>query len=348
MIYQLSDQDRTKILPLIKNSRHELTIDAVISGNSPGNIFVDDLERSKSGLIKTPECNVIFGKSDNSGFNSSALKEIGYFEQVTCDDNSWDTVIENNHCNNAIHKYKRLYFKLNQSDFIEQDDSENIELLDYRSLPNLTYKNSEVVKDWINILNIVRFKDFKLAAVVNIDNTIASCSAFDCIVDKKIEIGIQTTRGFRRKGYGKSAVASLIKSAFSQNIEEIGWHCVSSNKGSIRIAESLGFKHIKTYESYTPYLPVENIRDLNRNEWVEYARFYMDKARDNPNQYWFSMICWANSGDLSSVKTCIQHMLDNKLYWFIPMIDEREEFSIFNDNREWKQIKEDLQSSGEK
>lgn len=74
----------------------------------------------------------------------------------------------------------------------------------------------------------------------------ASCSAFDCVVDKKIELGIQTTKGFRKQGYGKSAVAALIKTSFLNGIEEIGWHCVSSNKGSIRIAESLGFTCIKT------------------------------------------------------------------------------------------------------
>ncbi|MBI9099566.1 MAG: GNAT family N-acetyltransferase, partial [Spirochaetaceae bacterium] len=343
MIYQLTGQDRIKILPLIKNSRHELTIDAVIYGNSPGRIYVDDSNNPKSGLIETSECRVIFGNCDNSDFNSHIIKEIGYWGAVTCDEKKWGDLIEKNHSNRAVHKYNRRYYKLCKSDFIKPDESVHVDLLDYNSINNLNYNNSEIVKDWINILNIKKLKKYSLAAVVNKDNTIASCSAFDCIVDNKIEIGIQTTKGFRKQGYGKSVVSALIKSSFSNGIEEIGWHCANSNIGSIKIAESLGFKLIKKYESYTPFPPIENISDLTTDEWREYAQFYMDKAKENSDLYWFTMICWANSGDLKQVNTCIQNMLRNKQYWFISKLDEREEFQIFNDDIEWKQIKDELQ-----
>ncbi len=104
MIEELFDNDRSKVLPLIINSNHELTIKSVISGNSPGSVYVDNINIPQSGLVKTPECNVVFGKSDNSDFNIEIETHLGYFDPITCDESNWNGIVKNIHSNNAIRK----------------------------------------------------------------------------------------------------------------------------------------------------------------------------------------------------------------------------------------------------
>jgi hypothetical protein len=86
MIVELLGQDKIKVIPLFKNSQHVLAIECVIYGKSPGNIFVDDLKNPKSGLIKTPEGNVIFGNSENSKFNSEISEKIDNFDSIEVDE----------------------------------------------------------------------------------------------------------------------------------------------------------------------------------------------------------------------------------------------------------------------
>jgi RimJ/RimL family protein N-acetyltransferase len=236
---------------------------------------------------------------------------------------------------------------MEKSDFIDSNKNRKqveIDLLYANNLKDLNYTNSDIVTDWINILDIEKYESTCLAAIVKIDNIIASCSAIDCIINSKIEIGILTTKEFRKKGHGKSAVESLIRASFLNRIEEIGWHCPITNKGSRKIAESLGFKLISTYEAYTPYPPIENISDLSTEEWIKYANFYMEKAKDNPDHYWLATICWANSKNIEKVIDCIHLMLGHNIHWFIELIDESEEFKIFEGNDDWNQIKEMLKT----
>jgi hypothetical protein len=77
MIQELETRDRPKIKDLIKNPSHELTIKGVLTDNSPGHVYVDDLEKPVSGLVKAPECNVLFGSPDNAYFNAG-IGEIGF------------------------------------------------------------------------------------------------------------------------------------------------------------------------------------------------------------------------------------------------------------------------------
>ena len=148
------------------------------------------------------------------------------------------------------------------------------------------------MSDWFEFEDIDRFNELCLAAVLVKNNEIVSISAVDCFVDNKIEIGVKTIKGHKRKGYGKAVVSALVDESFKNGIEEIGWHCVSTNSGSKKIEERCGFKYTLTYETYFPYPPIENIDNLSTTKWSDLARFFEKKANDNANHFWQASKCW--------------------------------------------------------
>jgi len=119
MIVELFEADRKKILPLIRNSLHQLSIQSVIEGNTPGEVYVDNRDDPRSGLIKTSECNMIFGDAANRGFNEGIKEHIDYFDQIICDEPSWDEVLPTIHGNSGLRKYRRKYYKIEKSQYAE-------------------------------------------------------------------------------------------------------------------------------------------------------------------------------------------------------------------------------------
>lgn len=340
MIFELHNEDKKKILDLIMNTKHELSIAAAVHGYAPSEVFVDDPENPKSGLFKGEECNVLFGDSTPGcgDFYWKIFEKIDYYDQVTCDHDGWNAVVEEQHVNRAIRKYNRYSYSLKREDYTGANKTSanaKVIVLDSTSMESLEYENAEMAKEWACIHERETLPSIALAAVVVVDNAIVSCSGVDCYYDNKVEIGIQTRRGFRGKGYGITAVNALVRALFDYGIDEIGWHCVSTNRGSRSIAEKLGFNKICTYTAHTPYPPIENIADLTTDEWRDNAAFYMNKAADDPTQNWIAAQCWAKANEMLKVFSCFENLAKSDNMWFLDCLDDLEEFDKWTSDTRW-------------
>jgi len=340
MIYQIANLDfniKQKIIGLIKNFRHELTVECVIQDKTPGKIFVDDTNSPSCCLIKTSECNILAGDFQNENFISEVGKQIDYFDTITCENESWEKVINKIHTNIGLRKYTRLYYvKRNPVSDHEVQSNEKIRFIYYKDLVKLDYKNNNIIKDWIILKNVEDYQNVCLATLIIKDDNIVSCSGLDCIIDDRVEIGIKTISQFRKNGYGLTATRSMINELYKNGIQEIGWHCVSTNVGSKRIAELCGFKEILNYSFFSPFPPIENISDLTNEQWVLLAKFFQEKGVASIDQYWQAARCWAKAGEISKIKECINQLLSANVEWFKPFLIENEEFKIFANDDEWK------------
>lgn len=341
MINELLGPDKRQILPLITNTNNELSIWSVVSDLLPGEVWVDQ-DNPTYGLVKTPECNVLFGVPSDTQTCAELFEKIGYFGTVTCDNSSWNTITEKCHKNSAIRKYTRQYFSIRREELIRSPSREVPQILHLSDLKKIQYTNRAIVLDWINLQNQSEQEDFAVAAVIVKENMIVSCAAVDCVHQQRAEIGIKTVEDFRRQGYGLASVTALLGALFDHGIREIGWHCVRSNKGSIAIAKTVGFLLGKEYESYAPFPPIENTTDLDETGWIEYARFFEDKAEHDANHYWQAAKCWAKALDISGSIECITMMIDRNILWFKDYIDESAEFSRFYHTPEWVALMEKI------
>lgn len=153
MLRQLQPNDYHKVMKLIVNTNHELSVEAVVRGKSPGEIYVDDADKPQSALIITPECSVDAGYANHPLFNAGVKQRLDFYEDpVTCDTEEWERRIADIHSNMAVRKYTRRYYQLNKfvrSNFMEfLDDHYTVEYVYADNLNDLQYENAEEVANW--------------------------------------------------------------------------------------------------------------------------------------------------------------------------------------------------------
>jgi GNAT superfamily N-acetyltransferase len=224
LIHQLEQSDYGKVSKLIRNTNHELFVSAVISGSTPGEIYVDNSEDPLSTLIITPECKVVAGDANNKWFNAAIKKKLDFFDSVTCDTEEWERNIHDIHCNIAIRKYTRRYYKFDKllvNNFLESlDDQYTLEYVNVDSLKDIQYENCEKIKSWFELSNIDDYKEYCLGAYIRKEDKIVSWCLVDCIVDDKIEIGITTDSDYKRRGLGLVALEAADCWAKANNVEK--------------------------------------------------------------------------------------------------------------------------------
>ena len=342
MFYELDKKDYYKVESLIKNSQHELSIKAVINGTSLGEVFVDNCERPLSVLIMTSECNVVAGNAGNKLFNAGVRDKLDFYDQLICDDHEWEDRISELHNNIAIRKYTRRYYELEKLKFTDYmnylDPKFPLEHVSVSNLNSLNFENSDKIRDWIKLEDTNKFNDYCLGSYIRLDNKIVSMSLVDCIVDNRIEIGVKTEKEYRANGLGAIACAATISASILKGIERIGWHCVDTNIGSIKIAEKLGFKLIKKYSSFTPYPPIENDTDLSKEQWSEWASYYTEMNKIQPYYYWQAAECWAKASNIEQTIENIMKLIEAGQMWFVKYLRDVDTFKAFEGNKEWQKL----------
>ncbi|WP_078394532.1 GNAT family N-acetyltransferase [Shouchella patagoniensis] len=349
MIHQLDPRDFGKVSKLIKHTNHELSIAAVITGNTPGEIYVDHVEEPSSTLIMTPECNVVAGDSNNKKFNEGVKKLLDFYDPITCDTSDWEEKINDIHCNRALKKYKRRYYQFEELRFenyvASLDNQYTLEYVQVDTLDDIQYENSEKIKEWFVFKNRNEVKDYCLGAYIRQGNKIVCWCLVDCIVGDQIEIGIHTHKDFRRRGLGSIALAATVDSSMLNGVKEIGWHCVDTNVGSYTIAEKIGFKKGKEYLSFSPYPPIENVTDLTHEQWSEWAIHYEQMNKIEPKYYRQAARCWGLSNNMERSMLTINDLV--ALEPSVPVNDllNYNEFASFQDKAEWKAFAKKIRSS---
>ncbi|WP_377558904.1 GNAT family N-acetyltransferase [Ornithinibacillus salinisoli] len=325
---------------MIKNTNHELFIYAVITGNVPGEVYVDNVTNPSSTLIMTPVSNVVAGDANNHFFNAEIKKKLDFFDTVTCDTIEWERKIPDIHCNIAIKKYNRKYYKFDEPLFENFSETLNeqytLEYVYLDKLVELQYENSKEIKDWFVFSNMDDVKDYCLGSYIRKGNKIVCWCLVDCIVEDRIEIGITTLKDFRRKRLGSICLAATVSASRSNGIKEIGWHCVDSNVGSYTIAEGVGFKKIKEYSCFTPYPPIENVTDLNNEQWSEWALHYEKMNGMEPVYYEQAAECWGHANNMEKSMENIKCLVETKPKSLSKDFLDFEGFATFQDRVEWE------------
>lgn len=298
---KLDNNEFHKVMPLIKN-QNELSVLSVINGVMPGEIYVNSLDAPTAALIKTSECNLIVGSSNDDRFNSEVSTELDFWDQLTPDSDEWLDIIPTIHNNPFIRKYKRRHYVLSVDHFKEctlsLKDGFILEKVDIDLLKNNQYENSEKLLEWIaNWGDDASFQKYGAGYFIHNGQVIVSWSLSDCCFDKKIAIGIHTEERYRRNGFGKAVVSATVKECFAKGYEHIDWLCVDTNKGSIAIAEKLGFTYNNSYYSFSTYPPIENIKDLSESDWYEWGEYLENASKTKDCLIWDSLYCYIKANN---------------------------------------------------
>lgn len=63
----------------------------------------------------------------------------------------------------------------------------------------------------------------------------------------RYELGIETVEAYQRKGIATHLADAVVRHAFAQGAQEIGWHCWAANRPSVATAVKVGFEKVLDY-----------------------------------------------------------------------------------------------------
>lgn len=316
MIFELKPEKYSQIWPLVRELvEYNLFIKTVIEGSTPGRILVDDAAEPRTAYIDTPEGSFIAGDPENVGFNSSLREEAPYLIDLSIHPDSWAPKVGEIVRNKLVRRHLYRYYTFEERrmgdwrrrippgyEFRRVD----AETLDSR-LDNLDEVSHSIEKSWHSTQE---FLERGFCFIIVHDNAIVSRCSSDCVSDDRCELGVWTAPIHRGRGLATLVVAGTVDHCLSQGLTRIGWHCMDTNIGSIRVAEKVGFRRTRDYHSFGTELPAANASDLDRETWRRLAEEYWASS-DVDNMFRYRAAeCWALAGEPIRSMDMLSHLVD--------------------------------------
>ncbi|MFX1514283.1 MAG: GNAT family N-acetyltransferase [Promethearchaeota archaeon] len=271
MLQELHVEDFIRVKSLFKDLNYTIAVNAIIEGKSSGRVFVDDIE--------CPEIAFIWDNADGlylSGYKVDSVTVQAMKELITnilipkakermlglCFVLYYDQKIEEEKileifCNATILRKKGARFysfinaKLERKEEIPEGfriRSIDKDLLEDNKIKNINSIIDEINTNWFSVDNFLT----QGVGICLLDikcHTIATWCIADNIVNNCAEIGIETDQKYRSRGFA-TLIASLMVEYCLINKLVPHWYCWDDNRGSIALAEGLGFSRHYTSELF--------------------------------------------------------------------------------------------------
>lgn len=269
MISELAKSDFHKCRCLI-NEHGNMEVKAIIEGNNPGRIFVDDGDSPTSGLIWQgnndgflfigDEQNQRFNKELNTFIDEVIAKEaeklkLTWFEGVGSHP-KWNKTIEEVFNHRKLGSWNQKVYKLQKDDYksenepIIEDHYKVIKLTqkmyDNYDFTNIDFLHSKILALWSSPEEFFR-NGMGYGSVFK--NQIVSLCLTAFVADNVHCIDIETLEAHQGKKLAQKVAHSFVKECLENGLIPY-WDCMESNKPSVAVAESIGFKNEFNYKGY--------------------------------------------------------------------------------------------------
>lgn len=273
MIYELANQHYDRARALFAGLENRVAIQAIIEGNSPGRIFVDDPEQPASAFTWNPfRYGYLVGESDNGAFNAS-LRQLLASELLPQAAHSHDptlvlyphpadwqrqvTFLLGDYAPIAL---TRQTFRFNPARFQHHDWPAHVPAgLRLQSIDADLIKQSEQIAGALELLwcSTSAFLSKGLGFCLLDGEQILSMCFSPFVGGSLREIGVDTQPDYRRRGYATLTAAAFISQCLQNGLTPV-WECWADNAPSLNLAEKLGFEAVAAYPVYFIELPSDH------------------------------------------------------------------------------------------
>jgi len=272
MIYLLEKQDYPRVRDLYRPLDFHLASAAVLEGNNPGWVWVDDPAAPQTSFMISPEGCYLAGKPGNDSFNralNAAIQtgkilgpDIPLVLVLASDD--WITALSTVGQPRKVIPIARRHYvypasppdplsnQVGEGEKAGLPDGFTLHRLDAALLerPGLTIP--EHIRGWISnnwgSTEAYLRDGFGFATLYG--NEIVCWSLADCVSTLGCEIGIHTAPDYRRRGLAAITAAAAVDHALARGLPRVGWQCSEDNPGSWGTAEKVGFTLERCYILY--------------------------------------------------------------------------------------------------
>ncbi|MBD3286502.1 GNAT family N-acetyltransferase [candidate division WOR-3 bacterium] len=376
---ELEPKDFKKLLPLVSELYYDLPALSVISGITPGRIWVDDTNNIRSALLWEHSQNSEFhfmGRADNSDFNRSleklfkeqiypqALKKFkAFIVQYANDD--WKALIPKM-VNHPMEDSRMLYIFRPGDPIPDQDIPSGFQVLqvDEKLLSETRLKNLKGITDQIDQVwrSHEEFLGYGFGFCAVKGTEIASWCLAEYASPGRSGLGVETVSKFRRKGLATAVSAACLDYCAANNLTAY-WICWKDNKPSIATANRLELQLDAEYPIYYGWFDeldnaLSNASLRYRKEdfqpaldWFEKAFAMADRRKESylyhelklaKRYYYAAAVSAAVLEDKDSTTRYLQKAFEHGFDDFAKAKKE-ERFKIIHRTDVWKRI---LRSSG--
>ncbi len=271
MIRELNKSEFYKCEKLLNGGGH-IEVKAVMEGNNPGRIFVDDIDYPKTGLIWLGNNDGFFfiGDEENDGFNNQIndfidhvilpeARKVRLNNFIAIGNHSrWDNTIEKTFNHRDMQKSHQKVYMLEKGHVknksepsikpgynalkITKDLFENKN----NSLENIRFLRSKISEFWSSPEDFFRKG---MGHCIVYQNKIVSLCFSGFVAGNMHGIDIETIVNHQGNHLGQK-VAHCVVNDHVSNGKIPYWDCEEANKPSNKIAENVGLENYKNYFVY--------------------------------------------------------------------------------------------------
>lgn len=364
MFERLSPDQYSRLAPLVAplGTQH-LIVQALLEDSSPGIIYVNDPAQPQSAFIASAEGRFLLGSPTNRDFNT-ALRH--YFERLfageredweeelvlTSSSDMWADALRNEILPFRPPFVSQRYYYRFEAPKVEWRSHLPPEIevhpISAGLLGREDLSNHKDLLFWIN-KNYGSQKHFLtqgFGMCLIHDHKIVSWSLTDCVWGNYCEIGIETDAEYRRQGLATIVTAAMVEACEKRGWAHIGWHCWHHNLGSVGVAETVGFRHQATYNSYVSFydplmhLAAQGYAALRKEDFPTAAHWYGQVAEmENAPEWAFYQLarCQGMLHQPQAAFTSLRHAIE-KGWKDEDFLRNHPHFAPLQDYPEWDEI----------
>ncbi|MBN1659479.1 MAG: GNAT family N-acetyltransferase [Anaerolineae bacterium] len=367
MLHELTPTEFGRARSLFEGFDYSLSIRAAMEGNSPGRIFVDDVDRPRTALALTVEGYLLAGEDGNPETNDALrrlLKERIFAGEVFVNGAesmslavhpaTWEARLPDlipTHAAVKLERYHYLCRALTLDWRPNLPEGYTVRRIDRALLHDPHVVFPEEVREWMDIEQMWWTEDNFLARGVSFvvlhGQEVVTWCVPDCVVGARIDVGIVTHPAHQRRGLAAVAVAATVEHCLAHGFRAVGWHCNAFNVGSWKTAEKVGFERNCEYAYYYyMYDPIDHLAELGwdyyqRGEYARTAHYYdqvFALREENPDYYYhIAALAWARLQDRGKALGYLQAAADHG-WRHAAWTRGQEELRILHGTPEWEAI----------
>lgn len=257
---ELTQADFDKIRPLFAPLAHHLTIDAILSGLTPGQVWVDDVAAPQTAVCWYGHRLYLSGRADDPATRRACARLLadmyvpdaqarGKAAYIAHGSLAWRAYMPQVLAAWEPTQYGRLYYRLDARgrDWTPRlPEGYTLRPVDAALLADATLTNREWVTEEM-VSERPSIADFLAKSfgwcVQHGERIVAWCMS-EYNTGHRCELGIATDEAQQRKGLATGVGTAVIRHALAQNVYDIGWDCWANNLPSIATAEKLGLRRV--------------------------------------------------------------------------------------------------------